>query len=150
MKLEKLLENKSNEIIKIDSAKTVYEAIHLLNKHKIGALLVMSVNKTLEGIITERDILFKCLESEKDNHETKISEVMTPKEKLIIGTIEDTLSYAMRVMVNKKIRHLPIVDNKNVIGMISIGDLIKEILEQSETEVKLLREYVKNPYGINL
>ncbi|MEA3499480.1 MAG: CBS domain-containing protein [Candidatus Marinimicrobia bacterium] len=150
MKLSKLLENKTNEIIKIDSNKSVFEAIQLLNKHKIGSLLVMNENKKLEGIITERDILFKCLENERDNYKTKIAEVMTSKEKLIIGTADDKLSYAMRVMVSKKVRHLPIVDNENVIGLLSIGDILKEVLDQSETEVKLLREYVKNPYGINL
>ena len=150
MRLSKLLEKKTNKIIKIDSSKSVFEAIQLLNKHKIGSLLVMDKNKKLEGIITERDILFKCLENERDNHKAKISEIMTSKENLIIGTAADTLSYAMRVMVSKKIRHLPIIDKENVIGILSIGDILKEVLDQSESEVKLLREYVKNPYGINL
>ncbi len=150
MKLKELLEHKSKEIIKIDSRKTVSEAIKLLNKHKIGSLLVMSENKKLEGIITERDILFKCLDNGKDNHKIKISEVMTSQENLIIGTADDTLSYAMRVMINKKIRHLPIIDKENLIGLVSIGDVMKEVLEQSEAEVKLLREYITNPYGINL
>ena len=150
MRLSKLLEKKTNKIIKIDSSKSVFEAIQLLNKHKIGSLLVMDKNKKLEGIITERDILFKCLENERDNHKAKISGIMTSKENLIIGTAADTLSYAMRVMVSKKIRHLPIIDKENVIGILSIGDILKEVLDQSESEVKLLREYVKNPYGINL
>jgi len=150
MKLSKLLEKKSREIFKIASNKSVFEAVQLLNVHKIGSLLVMSKNKKLEGIITERDILFKCLNNERDNKNTKISEIMTAKENLIIGTADDTLSYAMKVMINKKIRHLPIVDKENVIGLLSIGDVLKEVLDQSETEVKLLREYITNPYGINL
>ncbi|MEA2104536.1 MAG: CBS domain-containing protein [Candidatus Cloacimonadota bacterium] len=150
MKLSKLLEKKSNKIVKIDSGKTVFEAIQLLNENKIGSLLVMSENKKLEGIITERDILFKCLNNEHDNHKIKVAEVMTSNENLIIGTADDTLSYAMRVMINKRIRHLPIVDKENVIGLLSIGDVLKEVLDQSETEVKLLREYITNPYGINL
>lgn len=150
MKLSKLLEKKSREIFKIDSNKSVFEAVQLLNEHKIGSLLVMNQNKKLEGIITERDILFKCLNSERDNKSTKISEIMTPKENLIIGTADDTVSYAMKVMINKKIRHLPIVNKENVIGLISIGDILKEVIDQSETEVKLLREYITNPYGINL
>jgi len=150
MKLSKLLENKTNEIIKIDSGKTVFEAIKLLNEHKIGSLLVMDENKKLAGIITERDILFKCLDKGKDNHKTKISEIMTSKENLIIGTVDDTLSYAMKVMINKKIRHLPIVDKEKLIGLLSIGDVLKEVLDQSESEVKLLRDYISNPYGINM
>ncbi len=150
MKLSKLLEKKTNEIIKIDSGKTVFEAIKLLNEHKIGSLLVMDKNKKLAGIITERDILFKCLSSEDDKHEIKISEVMTSKENLIIGTVDDTLSYAMKVMITKKIRHLPIVDQEKLIGLVSIGDVVKGILDQSELEVKLLRNYISNPYGINI
>ena len=150
MKLSKLLESKSNEIIKIESDKTVLDAIELMNTHKIGSLLVINENKNLEGIITERDILYKCSTNPKDKSIIKISEVMTSKENIIIGTPNDTLSYAMRVMVNKRIRHLPILKNEKVVGLLSIGDLVKEVLEQSENEVKLLREYVRNPYGINL
>lgn len=150
MKLINLLEKKGHEIVKIDGAKSVFEAIQLLNKQKIGSLLVMDADKKLAGIITERDILFKCLNSEKDNKHIRISEIMTPKEKLIIATAEDSLTYAMKVMINKRIRHLPIVDEKKVLGLLSIGDILKEVLDQSESEVKLLREYITNPYGINL
>ena len=150
MKLNMLLKKKNNEIIKIDAEKSVFEAVRLLNQHKIGSLLVMNADKKLEGIVTERDILFKCLNNEKDNKNTKVSEIMTTKDNLIIGTTEDTLSYAMKVMTSKRIRHLPIVDQEKVIGLVSIGDILKEVLDQSENEVKLLREYITNPYGINL
>ena len=150
MKLSKLLEKKSGEIIKIDSQKTVSEAIRLLNSHKIGSLLVMGENKKLQGIITERDILYKCSNNDMNDKAIKVADIMTTQENLIIGTADDTLSYAMRVMINKKIRHLPIVDKDKVIGLLSIGDLLKEVLDQSESEVKLLREFITNPYGINL
>ncbi|MEA2096845.1 MAG: CBS domain-containing protein [Candidatus Cloacimonadota bacterium] len=150
MKLSKLLEKKSGKIVTINSNKTVSDAIKLLNKHNFGSLLVMNENRKLEGIITERDILFKCSDDRKDNHKIKIADIMTSKENLIIGTADDTLSYAMKVMINKRIRHLPIIDKENVIGLLSIGDVLKEVLDQSETEVKLLREYITNPYGINI
>ncbi|MFP4547533.1 MAG: CBS domain-containing protein [bacterium] len=150
MKLNNLLQKKNSELIKISADKPVFDAVRLLNKHKIGSLLVMNPDKKLEGILTERDILFKCLNNDRDNKNTKVSEIMTPKDKLIIGTAEDTLSYAMKVMTNKRIRHLPIVDKEKVIGLVSIGDVIKAVLDQSENEVKLLREYITNPYGINL
>lgn len=150
MKLSSLLKKKSSDIFKIDSQKSVFDAVQLLNKHKIGSLLVMNSEKKLEGIVTERDILFKCLNNEKDNKNTKVFEIMTQKENLIIGTVDDTLSYAMKVMINQRIRHLPIVDKENVLGLLSIGDVLKEILDQSESEVRMLREYITNPYGINL
>jgi len=150
MKLSSLLAKKGSEIFKIDSEQSVFEAIQLLNHKKIGSLLVMNEEKKLEGIITERDILTKCLSQEKNNKEIKISEIMTTKDLLIIGTADDTLSYAMKVMINKRIRHLPIVDHEKVIGLLSIGDILKKVLDQSESEVKMLREYISNPYGINL
>ncbi len=150
MKLNNLLQKKSSDLIKIAADKSVFDAVRLLNKHKIGSLLVMNPDKKLEGILTERDILFKCLNNDKDNKNTRVSEIMTPKDKLIIGTAEDTLFYAMKVMTKKRIRHLPIVDKEKVIGLVSIGDVIKAVLDQAENEVKLLREYITNPYGINL
>jgi len=150
MKLSSLLKNKSSDIFKIDSQKSVFEAVQMLNKHKIGSLLVMNDEKKLEGIVTERDILFKCLNNDADSKSIKVFDIMTPKENLIIGTVDDTLSYAMKVMINKRIRHLPIVDKEHVLGLLSIGDVLKEILDQSESEVRMLREYITNPYGINL
>jgi CBS domain-containing protein len=150
MKLINLLNTKSGEIFKINSKQSVYEAIQVLNEKKIGSLLVMDDDKKLAGIITERDILTKCLNPEKNNKDVKISEIMTTKDHLIIGTGDDTISYAMKVMINKRIRHLPIVDHEKVVGILSIGDILKKVLEESETEVKTLREYITNPYGINL
>ncbi|MBN2280323.1 MAG: CBS domain-containing protein [Candidatus Marinimicrobia bacterium] len=150
MKISSLLEKKGSELFKIDSRQSVFDAIQLLNQKKIGSLLVMNDEKKLEGIITERDILNKCLVVDKNSKETKVFEIMTTKEDLIIGTADDTVSYAMKVMTNRRIRHLPIVDHEKVIGLVSIGDILKKILEESETEVKLLREYITNPYGINL
>lgn len=150
MKLGELVKNKAGKIYKIDSDQSVFTAVELLNKHKIGSLLVMDDKQKLAGIITERDILFKCANSIKDNKNIRVPEIMTHQEQLIIGTINDTLSYAMQVMTNKKIRHLPIVNQERVIGIVSIGDVLKEVLEQSESEIRLLREYITNPYGINL
>src|SRR6056297_2071674 len=131
MKLGKLLKQKENILYKIDADKSVFDAVALLNNHKIGSLLVMNSDKKLEGILTERDILYKCLNSTKNNKETKVADIMTPKEKLIIGTVDDTISYAMKVMTNHRIRHLPIVNKEKVIGLLSIGDIIKTVLEQS-------------------
>ena len=151
MKLKELLEKKGNIIYKIEEDKVVVDAVQLLNKHSIGSLLVIDSKHNLIGILTEKDILYKCHERDiHDNRNTKVSEIMTPLDKLIIGAGDDTILYAMKVMTNKRIRHLPIMDKEDLLGVLSIGDIIKTIMEQSESEVKLLREYVRNPYGINL
>ncbi len=150
MKLSKLLEKKGSEVFKIDSNKTVFDALKLLADRNIGSLLVFSESKKLEGIITERDILYKCSKKSKETDQIKVKEIMTTLDNIIIGTAEDTISYAMRTMTSKRIRHLPIIENNKVIGLLSIGDILKEVLDQSESEVKLLREYISNPYGINI
>lgn len=150
MKLSKLLEKKSGDIVTIDSNKTIADAIELLIKHNFGCLLVTDKKKKLEGIITERDILFKCSHDGIDKHKLKIADVMTAKENLIVGTADDTLSYAMKVMINHRVRHLPLIDDTKLIGLLSIGDILKEVLDQSESEVKLLKNFITNPYGINI
>lgn len=148
MKLTELLKKKqSTETFKIDVNGTAKEAVELFGKYRVGSLVVTDGGSQLQGIVTERDVLYKC-----DGHpETmKIKDIMTPKEDLIIATKDERLSYAMDVMINKRVRHLPVVEDGKLIGILSIGDVLKQVLEQSETEVKELREYIKNPYGINI
>ena len=150
MTIADILKQKNNEIYSIQSGSKICDAIDKLNNKKIGALLVKDENDKITGILTERDILTKACPKQVNNDETLVSEVMTPRDKLIIGTAKDTVSYVMHVMTNKKIRHLPIYDNETIVGIISIGDVIKTIMDQSEEEVKLLKEHIKNPYGINI
>ncbi len=150
MTIADILKQKNNEIYSIQSGSKICDAIDKLNDKKIGALLVKDENGKIAGILTERDILTKACPKQVNNDETLVSEVMTPRDKLIIGTAKDTVSYVMHVMTNKKIRHLPIYDNETIVGIISIGDVIKTIMDQSEEEVKLLKEHIKNPYGINI
>ena len=148
MKLTELLKNKqSSETFKIDINSTAKEAVKLFSECRVGSLVVTDGSSKLQGIVTERDVLYKC-----DGHpETmKIADIMTNKEDLIIATKDENLSYAMDVMINKRVRHLPIIDDGKLLGMLSIGDILKQVLEQSESEVKELREYIKNPYGINI
>lgn len=149
MNLQKIFEMKGdNDIIKIDHSKNVRNVIEMLNEHRIGSLLVVKDGK-LDGIVTERDVLYKCLNNKKKD-DTLVTEIMTPKEDLIIATKDDTLTYAMKVMINNNIRHLPVIDRDKILGIISMKDIIRRVLQQSENEVKLLREHIKNPYGVNL
>ena len=150
MTIADILKQKNNEIYSIQSGSKICDAIDKLNNKKIGALLVKDENDKIAGILTERDILTKACQKRANNDETLVSQVMTPRERLIIGTAKDTVSYVMHVMTNKKIRHLPIYDDDKIVGIISIGDVIKTIMDQSEEEVKLLKEHIKNPYGINI
>ncbi len=114
----------------------------------MGALIIMDSSNAIAGIATERDLLYKCHESGHDPKKTRITEIMTPAERIIIGTLEDSTTYLMKVMTEKKIRHVPIIDNEKLVGVISVRDVIRTTLEESETEARMLRDFVRNPYGI--
>ncbi|RLC56622.1 MAG: hypothetical protein DRH89_05300 [Candidatus Cloacimonadota bacterium] len=140
----KLKEN----IITIGPDATIKDAVYQLNKHKIGCLIVME-NTNILGIISERDVLGKLgSTSVKDEiHAVKISEIMTPKEKLIVGHPEDTVEYLMNIMNAEGIRHIPLVnDEGKLVCLTSIRDIIRIILKDSKTKVKYLSDYVQGKY----
>ena len=140
----KLKEN----IITINPDATIKDAVYQLNKHKIGCLIVME-NTNIIGIISERDILSKLGTTDvKDEiHTTKISEIMTPKENLVVGHPEDTVEYLMNVMNEKKIRHIPLVsDEGKLVCLTSIRDIIRILLKDSKAKVKYLSDYVQGKY----
>jgi len=140
----KLKEN----IISISPNATIKEAVYQLNKHKIGCLIVMEDTNIL-GIISERDILKKLgtTEVNEEIHNIKINEIMTPREKLVVGHPEDTVDYLMSVMNEKKIRHIPLVnDEGKLVCLTSIRDLIRVLLKDSKSKVKYLSDYVQGKY----
>ncbi|RKX86903.1 MAG: histidine kinase [Spirochaetes bacterium] len=149
MTIADILKHKNHEIYSITNTSKLCDAVVELNKKGVGALLVKTEDGSIAGILTERDILTKACPKTLYSDDLLVSEVMTPREKLIIGTDKDTVSYVMHVMTDKKIRHLPIYDGEKLVGLISIGDVIKTVMDQSEAEVHMLKEHIKNPYGIN-
>ena len=149
MKLSEILDEKKNDIYSVVDTVMLCEVIAELNDKNVGALMVMNSSGEVAGIVTERDILKKACPKHFDSENIPVLSVMTPRDQLIVGTPEDTVSYAMNVMTTKKVRHLPIFKHDSLLGIISIGDIIKIFLEQSEAEVKKLREHIRNPYGIN-
>lgn len=150
MKVKEILEKKGNQVYKISEKMTASDGVMEMSKHKIGSLLVLDEDNQLTGIITERDILYKCHERGGDHKKTPVKDLLTPMDQLIIGTLDDTTTYLMKVMTQKKIRHIPILDKEKIVGIVSIGDVIKIMLEESEQEAHLLREFVQNPYGITI
>lgn len=150
MTIADILKQKKSVIYSIESSAKICDAIDELNEKKIGALLVKNEKGQIAGILTERDILTKACPKRSEIEEIQVSELMTPRDKLIIGTATDTVTYVMNIMTNKKIRHIPIFDSENLVGLISIGDVIKTVMDQSEAEVRLLKEHIQNPYGINI
>ena len=148
MRLGKLLSSKDSKyrvLVTVGQHDTVSVAIQSLMEHDRGSLPVHGDKGELVGIISERDIVRKCIAHSKDCAKIKVRDVMS--EQVVIGTPEDGLSYAISVMKQQRIRHLPVVENKKVIGMISMRDLLGVQLEESTSQVRILSDYISGRYG---
>ena len=140
MKLVKhLLDNKGGTIISIAEDASVLDAITLMADHAVGSLLVMD-GDVLKGIVTERDYARKVIVKGRSSNTTRVGEIMTPE--VVTATVEQTVTDCMTVMTERKIRHLPVVDDGQVIGMISIGDLVQAIIAQQQEDIQHLEQYI--------
>ncbi len=138
--LKQLLGEKPRAPLSVAPDDSVFSALELMAKHDIGALLVMRDGQ-LAGIFSERDYARKVILLGKSSKETAIREIMT--EKVLYALPEQTTDQAMALMTDKHIRHLPVLDaGKHVIGMVSIGDLVKETISQQAFLIKQLEQYI--------
>lgn len=140
MKVRDILNQKGPEVYTISMKKTIRDAIQTLVNNNIGSLLVLDDNAKLAGIITERDILRQSAINPDNYQNMLISDVMT--KKLIIVEPEDDIEYVENTMTANRIRHLPVVNNKVLVGIISIGDVVKYQLKEIKQENKYLMDYI--------
>ena len=138
--LQIINDKKHKEIISIAPNRPVYDALVILAEYKIGALAVMDGDK-LVGIFSERDYAREVVLQGRSSKTTQVSEVMTSK--VISGKPTDITDSTMSMMSEKRIRHLPIVDGDKVIGMLSLGDLVKETITYQQQLIKELESYIK-------
>jgi CBS domain-containing protein len=138
--LQQLLDNKKHKtVISIAPHRPVFDALVVLAEYKIGALLVLDGDK-LVGIFSERDYAREIVLKGKSSKTTPISEVMSSN--VLTVKPNDTVEQAMNIMSDKHIRHLPVLEGDKVIGMLSIGDLVKETIEYQQTLIKQLESYI--------
>ena len=136
-----LIENKKHkQVISIAPHRPVIDALIILAEYKIGALVVMEKDKMV-GIFSERDYAREVVLKGKSSKVTTIEEVMT--KNVLVGHAKDTFEKAMTIMTENHIRHLPIMDGHNVIGMLSLGDVAKEMIVYQRNLIKELESYVK-------
>ena len=136
-----LIENKKHkEVISIAPHRPVIDALIILAEYKIGALVVMEKDKMV-GIFSERDYAREVVLKGKSSKVTTIEEVMT--KNVLVGHAKDTFEKAMTIMTENHIRHLPIMDGHQVIGMLSLGDVAKEMIVYQKNLIKELESYVK-------
>jgi len=138
--LQQILNDKQHqEIINVSPDTLVFEALGVMAEKHIGALAVMEGDK-LVGIFSERDYAREVTLKDKSSKSTKIRDVMTSK--LIYGQASDLVDSAMNTMSNKRIRHLPVMDGDTMVGMLSIGDLVKATIEYQESLIQQLESYI--------
>ena len=140
MKLAELIRGKSHEIVKIRSDKSIAEAATALTENKIGALLVEDQDGTIAGILSERDIVGGMAPHGADLHDVAVSELMT--RDVIRCSPNDSVNEAMAMMTDRRIRHLPVFDGDELVGFISIGDLVKCRIMEVQSEAEALRQYI--------
>src|SRR5262245_17880605 len=140
MKVCDILQTKGTAVITIQPEATLRDALRTLVSSHVGALVVINTRGKVLGIITERDLLRLCATRSDEIDSTLVADSMTTN--LIIGVSEDEIGYVMGIMTNNRIRHLPIMEGDRLQGIISIGDLVKAQLEETEFENRYLKDYI--------
>jgi CBS domain-containing protein len=137
----KILEQKGGDVIRIEGDSTVLEAVQAMVEANVGAVLVTGSDvNDVHGIFTERDYLRRVAVQGLTERDTLVREVMTAP--LVVITPETTVEEAMALMTDRRIRHVPVVSDGNVVGMISIGDLVRLQSEEHSFQVRYLTEYI--------
>jgi CBS domain-containing protein len=140
LRIKYLLANKSNTVWSIAPDEPVLHAIQLMSDKSIGALPVVDRDQQLIGIVSERDYARKVILKGRSSAETPVSQIMaTP---VITVTPEHSVHDCMEMMTEKRIRHLPVIEKNQLIGMISIGDLVKAVIEEQQQTITQLERYI--------
>jgi CBS domain-containing protein len=149
MKAEKILESKGREVFSIHIDAIVNDALQIMSEKNIGALIVLDSQQNIQGIVSERDVMRSCHRSQANVRGLAVKDVMTCREKLIVAKAGDDVNDLMGAMTQNHIRHLPIVDDKDkVVGMISIGDIIKALIKDRDYQIRHLKDYIESKYPL--
>lgn len=137
--IRQLLESKGNDVWSVGTDTSVFEAIELMSDKGVGALVVLEDDK-LVGIISERDYARKVVLKERASKQTRVGEIMT--KEIIYARPDRTVQEGLALMTEKRIRHLPVLDGDKLVGMISIGDLVKSIIDEQQHMIEQLEHYI--------
>lgn len=138
--VRKLLQVKGNVIYSISADSSVYEALEKLEDKNLGSLVVLEDNGKLDGIFTERDYARKVILKGRSSRETRVRDIMT--EDPIFVTPETKIDECMKIMSDKNIRHLPVMDKDQLAGLISIGDIVKYIMMDKDYIIQNLEHFI--------
>jgi CBS domain-containing protein len=138
-KVKDILASKGSAIYSVEPGTMVYEAIELMCQKNIGGLLIMERGR-LAGIFTERDYARKLILKGKSSRDTPIKEIMTSR--LVTVSPDNSIEDCMELMTNQHIRHLPVLDGEKLVGLISIGDVVRYVIEEQRSIIEHLEHYI--------
>jgi len=139
--VSELLQGKGGGVWSVAPESSVFSALKLMAEKNVGALLVMQ-SDALRGILSERDYARKVILLGKSSHELEVREIMS--DKVVCVGPKQTVDECMAVMSSKRIRHLPVLEGGKVIGMLSIGDLVKEVIADQQLTIQQLESYINS------
>ncbi len=141
--VSKILEHKGSHVHSVGPEAAIVEAVRLMNQRKVGALLVIHNNRPV-GMLTERDVLLRVVDAGRDPKSTQVRAVMT--ENLIVVRPTATIEDAMRIITQKRCRHLPVIQDDALVGLVSIGDIMRWLVREHENYIENLLDYISGPY----
>jgi len=143
MTVKDILNRKGSTVYSVHPNETVYDAIKKMADLNIGALLVLDDGK-VKGIISERDYRNKIILKGRTSASTPVKDIMV-KQVFCVNS-SDSINLCMQLMTEKKIRHLPVLNNGDLVGIVSIGDIVKSVIEDQKVEINSLRNYIAGSY----
>jgi CBS domain-containing protein len=144
MRIRDILNEKGYDVVTVPPSFPIQDAMRLLVEHNIGSVVVAR-EKVVEGILTERDILRLASENSAAMASMKVEDVMT--RDVVVALLDDTVDYVMEIMTKNHIRHLPIVDQGWMQGILSIGDVVNALRKKVEVENNYMRDYIRGVFS---
>lgn len=144
MKVKDILAVKGSRVVTVVESTLVFDAMSIFSANRIGSLIVVDKDETILGIIGARDVLNAVIKSYDSLKELSVGSIMTTN--LIVGSLEDDIDYIQAVMTENRVRHIPIIENKELQGIVSIGDVVKSQMKEKDVENKYLKNYIADKY----
>ena len=138
-KIKEILESKGRDVLSIAPDTSIYEAVDLMAERGVGALLVMEGDR-LVGLVGERDCVWKVVLEDRSPRETDVKQIMT--KNILCVKPEQTVEEGMALMTDKHVRHLPVLDGDDLAGVLSIGDLVKSVIQSQESKIDELESLI--------
>jgi len=139
MKVSNVLQDKGNDVFTVRPEETINTLTHRLRALRVGAVIVSRDGNTVDGIISERDVTYGLAEHGSELLNMKVSDLMTAS--VVTCSLESTISDLMKLMTQRRVRHLPVVENGKLVGIISIGDIVRYRLNEMQIEADVMRDY---------